>query len=138
MGQVKLSGSLRAGPGGNGGFPSMVATAGLSTKEDPKGYQRATGILRRNETYGAFTDLGEPGNVVTQAHFLYFKSDSPVELRLTQDDGAGGNVISVVHVDGLFIQEFDVATLAGKYLKALELNTLGQEVVFEYFLSGSQ
>lgn len=136
MGQLKVLGSLVAGPPASitAALPSTVATASLSTKTDPKGYGRATGILERQETYSAFTDLGEPGHVVTQAHFLYFRSDGPVQLRLTFDDGVGGDVVSVVPVDGLFLGEYDEA----KFLKQLELHTAGLPVQFEYFLSGQQ
>lgn len=131
MTQLKLSGSLIAGPPTvtDGTFPSMTASAPITTKENPKTYQRATGILRRVETFVAFTDLGEPGQVVNQATFLYFRSDSPVELRLTTDDGVGGNEVAIVPVDGLCMLEFD----ATQFLKLLEMNG---SATIEYFLSG--
>lgn len=139
MGQLKVQGSLVAGPPAatDGSFPAMTANTTIATKADPKGYARATGVLRRQETFAAFTDLGEPGNVVTQGHFLWFKSNGPVELRLTTDDGVGGSVLSVLPIDGAFMQEFDIATGAGKFLKLLELNTLGQAVLVEYFIAGN-
>lgn len=134
MGQLKISGSLIAGPPGSvsAPLPAMVATAPLSTKTDPKGYERATGILQRSETWAAFTDTGEPGNVVKRGHFLYFKSDGPVQLRLTTDDGLGGNVLAVIPVDGIYLSEIDEA----RYLKKLEVHTGAALVQFEYFVSG--
>lgn len=133
MGQLKLSGTLNAGPPTvtASTFPAATLSAPIATKEDPKGYQRATGILRRTENFAVFTDLAEPGNVVTKATFLYFKSDGSIDLRLTTDDGAGGNVVSVAPVEGIFIQEFPSA----KFLKLLEM--LGNATI-EYFLSGNQ
>lgn len=132
MTQLKLTGSLIAGPPTvtDGTFPGMSATAPISTKENPKTYQRATGILRRTEAYVAFTDLGEPGNVVNVVTFLYFKSDGPIELRITTDDGAGGDEVAIIPVDGLCILEFD----ALQFLKLLEMNG---SATIEYFLSGT-
>ena len=141
MGQLNVQGTLIAGPPAatDGSFPSMTANTTIATKENPKGYGRATGVLRRQENFAVFTTLLEvgPGAVVTKGHFLWFKSNGPIELRLTTDDGAGGDVLSVIPLDGAFMQEFDIATLAGKFLKLLELNTLGQEVLVEYFIAGN-
>lgn len=141
MGQVKVTGTLQAGPPAatDGQFPSMLATAAITLKENPKGYSRATGVLRRQETFAAFTVLNEVGvgAAVTQGHFLWFKSNGPVEIRLTTDDGSGGDVLSVIPLDGAYMSEFDIATGTGKFLKALELNTLGAAVLVEYFIAGN-
>jgi len=133
MGQINLSGSITAGPtSGNGGvFPGASMVVPLGFAQNPKGYQRATGILERSLALGVYTDLGEPGNTVTQATFLYLRSDAVIDLRLTTDDGVGGNVISVVPVHGLAMFEFP----STKYLKTLEALGTGK---VEYFLSGQQ
>jgi len=136
-GQLKLSGSLIAGPtqATDGGFPAMLANAPLSTKENPKGYVQATGILCRGVTTvaGVFQDLGEPGNVVGEALTLYFRSDNLVILRETVDDGAGGDIINNNPVDGLYVREYPSA----RFLKTLEIDTQGNAVQVEYFLAGN-
>lgn len=131
MTQLKLAGSLIAGPPSvsDGTFPASTISTPISTRENPKTYARATGILTRTEAFGSFTDLGEPGQVVKQATFLYFKSSTAIELQLTTDDGAGGDVLSIIPVDGLCILEFD----SNKFLKTLEMNG---SATIEYFLSG--
>ena len=135
MSQIKLSGSIVAGPASSseGVFPGSTMDIPLSTKENPKGYQRATGILRRSVSVASpsWLDLGEPGNTVTQANFLYLRSDGPLSLRLTTDDGLGGDVVAVIVVQGLHITEFNQIN----YLKTLEVQ--GNATV-EYFMSGQQ
>lgn len=133
MTQLKLSGSLQAGPPTvtDGSFPATTVNAPISTKENPKTYQAATGVLRRTLNYVAFTDLGTvgAGAEVEQGTFLYFRSDAAVELRLTTDDGGGGNEVAILPVDGLCILEFD----STQFLKLLEMNG---SATIEYFISG--
>tara|TARA_Y100000034_G_C6819181_1_gene368767 strand:+ start:274 stop:462 length:189 start_codon:yes stop_codon:yes gene_type:complete len=62
---------------------------------------------------------------------LYFKSDAPLTLRLTTDDGAGGDVVAVVPIHGLAIMEFN----STNFLKTLEAQGTAK---VEYFLSGNQ
>jgi hypothetical protein len=108
----------------------MQATASLSTKNESKGYGQATGVLSRTiSSPSAFIDLGEPGNAVTKATFLYLKSDAPLDVRLTTDDGSGGDVVAVVPVEGLCLLEFS----SSKHLKLLEVQGSGR---LEYFVSG--
>lgn len=54
----------------------------------------------------AIPGIGAAGDV-TKADFLYFKSDGPVTLQLTQDDGTGnGTVVAAVPVNGFVAMEF--------------------------------
>jgi hypothetical protein len=134
MGQVVLSGTLVAGPpqSSSSSFSAGIATYSISNLNGSAGFQRASGIIQRNETFVALTDLGEPGSAVKKASFFYFKSDSPVDLRLTRGDGAGGTVVeTAASVHGLLIREFP----SGKELAKVEL--LGT-ANFEYFVSGNQ
>lgn len=135
MGQVVLSGSLVAGPpqSSSSSFPAGIVTYPISNLNGGAGFQRASGIIQRNETFVALTDLGEPGNAVKKATFYYFKCDSPVVLEITHGDGAGGVVIESASepVLGLFIREFP----SGYELTKVRL--LGT-ANFEYFVSGNQ
>lgn len=132
MSQIQLSGSLIAGPASaaEGVFPGGVLDIPLGTKESPKAYQRATGILRRAIAEVAFTTLAEPGDTVTEANFLYFRTDAPLSLRLTTDDGVGGDVLATMTIQGLVVIEFN----NDNFLKQLEV--LGTANV-EYFTSGN-
>ena len=135
MGQVRLDGTLQAGPP-NGVAPTQdrsILTTALALKggAGSKPFQVATGILELNiinSSYQALPGVGA-APAVTHADTLYFFSNSPILLQLTTDDGAGGNVLSVLPVDGLLILEFN----ASRFLKLVEV--LGQAQI-EYFASG--
>lgn len=133
MGQIKLTGSIIGGPPNvtEGTFPASTIDIPLGTKESPKAYQRATGILQRSIAEVAWKALAEPGDTVTKANFLYFRTDSPLQLRLTTDDGAGGDVTATMTVQGLVVLEFNT----DNYLKQIEV--LGTAQV-EYFTSGNE
>jgi hypothetical protein len=135
-GQVKLSGSLIAGPPAatSVGFPASSFTSPIALKENPRPYNRATGILCRSivTVPAVFEALGEPGNAVAQAVVLYLKTDGPILLRETVDDGAGGTVVYVTPIDGLLIHEYPT----DRPLEFLEVDTQGQTVTVEYFLVG--
>lgn len=133
MGQLNLTGTIVAGPPqSSGGFPATVANVQLGTQESPKGYQRASGVLERTvNSPSSYQDLGEPGNAVTKANFLYFRGDAPLMLQYTTDDGSGGDVVSALPVKGLCVIEFDDV----KFLKKLEVKGTSR---VEYFLSGNQ
>lgn len=135
MGQLKVEGSLIAGPpSATDVFPAGVLVHPLSTAQSPKGFQVATGVLTRNLSsalaYLAFPELGTNA-AVTRANFLYIRTDSPMLVRMTTDDGSGGNVVSVVPIHGLGLWEFQDA----KYLKLLEVQGSGK---IEYLLCGQQ
>ncbi len=107
MGVVNVSGSLLAGPTCAGGaFPSASLSEQLGLLNNPKPYQAATGILNRRvaspNAYVALPAIGAGGDV-TRGDTLYAKSDGPLLLELTQDDGSGsGTVVAVVPFQGLF------------------------------------
>ena len=133
MGQAIITGTLLAGPPqvSSGTFPGASASVPISTREGGSGFQRATGVLQRTETYAILTDLGDPGHTVKKATLLYFRSDGPVTLKETQDDGSGGETTATSTVQGLVIKEYP----SDKALTKLEM--LGS-ATFELFLSGNQ
>lgn len=136
MGQVRIDGQITAGPQVIGQDRSTLSTIlALKGGSSSKSYGAATGILELNlntptNTYQTLPGVGAaPG--VTKADTLYFFCDSPVLLRLTTDDGAGGNVLSVLPVDGLCTLEF----WGTRFLKLVEAQ--GNSPI-EYFASGPQ
>jgi hypothetical protein len=133
MGQLKLEGSLVAGPPfSTDTFPGGVTTHPLNTYANPKGFQVATGVLTRNlnsiVSPLVFPELGADASV-TKATFLYMKSDAPMAATLTTDDGAGGDVVAVVPIQGILVVEFQDA----KFLKELAVQGSGK---LEYFMCG--
>lgn len=133
MGQATITGTLIAGQPSVSctTFPAASASIPISTREGGAGYQRATGVLQRTEAYAVLTDLGEPGNTVKKATLLYFRSDGPVTLKTTQDDGLGGSTTATFTVQGLCIKEYP----SDKALTKLEMQG---NATFELFLSGNQ
>ena len=134
MGQTVLTGTLLAGPpqASTSSFPAGIVSYPIANRDGGQGFQRASVVIQRTESYVALTDLGEPGNAVKKATFFYFKCDSPVVLELTTGDGAGGVVIesAAEHVHGIFVREFP----AGYELTKVRLLGSAQ---FEYFVSGT-
>lgn len=134
MGQLKLEGTLIAGPPDvNSGFPSMQITTPFATRQSPKLWGVATGVLYRSvnvssPSFGALQGVGAT-DTVTKGDFLYIKSSGPVLLRLTQDDGSGGNNVRLLDIDGLTVLEFSTS----KHLKLLEVQGMA---TIEYFVSG--
>lgn len=137
MGKIVLSGTLMAGPpDGSTQFPASQYTVPLAFKGGTElTFGVATGILSRtlNSPSPAFAALQGVGSTdtVTRGQLLYFKSDSPVTLRITTDDGAGAPVVELVPVDGLLIRQFQDT----KFLRLLEAQGSGR---LEYFVSGQQ
>lgn len=135
MGQVSLSGVLTAGPTGTGDavFPAATFTTPLGLLNGTaKQFGVATGILTRNlNSTGAFVTLDGVGAAatVTQGSFLYFKADGAIDLRITTDDGAGGQDVVVVPVHGLAILEFSTT-------KPLELLEAQGAARLEYLVAG--
>lgn len=137
MGRVVVSGNLQAGPNvvSEGVFPSMQATAIIALREGSQGKSadRMTGVLsRRINSAAAFVPLQGvgPTDTVTQGDFLYLKCDNAIDLRLTVDDGAGGQtVITLEGIRGLVILEFDTT-------QPLELLEAQGVTALEYFVSG--
>ena len=136
MGQLNISGALTSGPtsvSSEGAFPSAVFTVPLGWRGGSnKSAAVATGVLTQNlNSPSAFVKLAGVGPTapVTQGDTLYFKSTSAIELRITTDDGAGGQEIYTLKPFGLFILEFS----ADKLLELLEAQGTG---ILEYFVSG--
>lgn len=136
MGQIQLSGQMLAGPPSAGEqFPGSTFSVPLAFKDgSQKGFQVASGILTRNintpaPAFAALQGVG-PDDTVTQGNTLYFKCDNPVVLRLTTDDGSGGQATELVPVHGLLIREFPS-------LRPLELLEVQGNSKVEYFVSGA-
>lgn len=136
-GQLKIGGSLIGGPADavQGIFPgaSFAAQLGFGAG-DAKAFGACTGVLTRQvASPSAFVQLEGVGSdrTVTEGNLLYFRCNANMSLRITTDDGSGGNVVSVVPVSGLVVIEFDDA----KFLKLLELQGTGP---VEYLVSGNQ
>jgi hypothetical protein len=142
MSVLKIDGTLTAGSGcvSDGGFPAMSMSTPLSTGGGGcggKGFQVASGILTMllNSSL-AFVQLSEPagtaGAAVMKANFLYLKSDAPISMRRTQDDGSGGNIIVTdPGIQGIVMIEFSDIN----FLKKLELKGTSR---IEYFVCGNQ
>lgn len=134
MGQLNLSGALIGGPPSGGEtFPGATFSVPLRLRTDPKGFNSATGVLQRQiaTAPGVYVTFGEVGTgaSVPKANTLYMKSNGPVLVRLTTDDGLGGSVVAIVPLNGAMLVEFDDT----KFLKLLEAS--GSALV-EYFASG--
>lgn len=138
MGQVTITGSLEAGPpGASEAFPGMRASAPVSTRQSPKTFAVATGVLSRSvnvasPAWGVLQGVGAT-DTVTKGDTLYLKVDQLVFIRMTVGDGAGGQtVLDPVPVAGVFIMEFDSSS------RSLELLEVQGTARIEYFVSGQQ
>ena len=134
MGNVaNIQGRIVAGPQKSGcsSCPSALINATLELTPPNKVAEVACVHTRQLQTLSpAFATLSGIGDTVTRATLLYVRTTAKVLLRLTQN-GDSGDQVSLVYVQGLFIQEFP----AGNYLKLLEAQGVG---VVEYFASGNQ
>jgi hypothetical protein len=106
----------------------------MALRDGSKSFNAATGILcytlaSPSPAYQTLEGVG-PGRTVPKGNFLYFKTTSQVQLRLTTDDGLGGSVLSLLPVYGLVVLEIDDS----KYLKLLEAQGSGP---IEYLVSGT-
>ncbi len=134
MGLLRLSGSLDAAPAAASElFPASSFSVPLAFLEVSKGYSVASGVLARALASGSFVPLQGvgPADTVTRGTFLYLKSNSAIDLRITTDDGSGGDVVAVLPPAGFFALELS----ASKYLKLLEAKG---SATIEYFVSGTQ
>jgi len=139
MGQLSLSGSLIAGPpcSGTDQFPSSVTTLALALQYTPKGFGVATGILQRNiavsnESWVTLSGVGAT-DTVTKCDTIYIRSNGPLTMELTTDDGTGTNtnVVSLIPLNGLALLEFN----ENKWLKLVRLSGTA---TIEYFACGLQ
>ena len=136
MGQLSLSGTLTAGPGvsiGGGQFPSSTATAQLGLRVEPSSYTAATGVLQfvlsSPASYVQLGGVDETIGPVKRCTFLYLRAPSAILLRITRDDGLGGNLVSEEDHQGLFVKEWP----ADNFVKLVEARG---ESALEYFASG--
>lgn len=132
MGQIVLSGNLQGGPPAGGDtFPSAEFRTALKLSSSPKGFQQATGILTRLFTDPAtFVAIGSIPADVPRVNFLYIRCDGNFQLRLTQDDGSGGDVVYTMQCRGLFLSEFPDAN----FVKLVEIAASGK---IEYLASSA-
>jgi hypothetical protein len=114
-------------------FPGGRADIILRLTPSPKPENVHTGVQLRDVNtlvYVVLSGLGSSDSV-TQANFLYVRTNAPMLLRLTFEDGASPDIVSVVPINGVYILEVD----QNRYLKLLEV--LGQGKI-EWFVSGLQ
>lgn len=82
-----------------------------------------TGLSKRTVavTSPSWLALGEVGatRTVTHGQFLFLKTNAPISIRCTVDDGAGGDRLFIVDVDSA--APFLLAFPPAKYLKLLEV-----------------
>lgn len=130
-----LQGTLVAGPpkAASGTFPAGLVSIAFTLKPPNKSAPVSVKSVRNlssPSTYATLRGIGD-GEDVAQATFLFLQTDNSIDVRVTCDDGSGGDVVSVVSVDGLLIMEKP----ANKFIKLLEAQGTG---VVEYFASGNQ
>ncbi len=136
MGAVSLSGTLLAGPGGvvsQNSFPSATAQMFLALRSEPAPYTAATGVLQLPlDSELAFVQLGgidETIGPVKKATLISLRSPSEIALRITTDDGLGGEVLIETPHIGLFLKEWPDSH------PVLKLEAKGVGLI-EYFASG--
>lgn len=136
MGQLSLTGTLSAGPGavaGGGQFPSSTASAQLGLRVEPSSYSAATGVLQFSlDSSGSFVQLGgidETIGPVKKCTFLYLRAPSAIELRITRDDGLGGDLVTTDDHQGLLVKEWP----DDNFVKLVEAKGVS---LLEYFASG--
>ena len=96
------------------GFGACAKTATVSL---------GTGSTKRAvNSPGSFVPLEGPGTTIRRCDFLFLNADSTIDLRLTLDDGSGGDVVSTIKHKGLLMKEFDPSY----YLKLVEVKGVAQ------------
>lgn len=115
-GVVEISGGLSAGPpGGCGcGDAALIFPFEFPGGCFGKGYQTSTKggrTILSPVTWVTLPNIGEDGDV-THADVFALSCEGTIELELTTDDGAGGTVVAVIPVQGIYLSTF----FAPKYL----------------------
>lgn len=136
MASLTLSGSLSfgelCGPCNSPGDLSIPLTS--TCNGIPAGCAPFVPLRRVSVTPPSWLALGEVGPTasVTKGLFLYMRTDSPISIRMTVDDGAGGSVLQVIDLDSPmpFMKSFPTA----KFLKLLEVQG---SATITYLVSGS-
>lgn len=133
MGQVSISGALQGGPTGvsEAAFPAASILVPMKLSTDPKGFQQASGVLTRVlSDANVFVELGPIGRDVPRVNFLYVKGGGDYRLRLTFDDGMGGDVVVTSDQTGFYMAEFPTT----RFVKKVEI---AAAITIEYFASGN-
>jgi hypothetical protein len=137
MGQLQIGGALSGGPltVSDGQFASASFLCALSFQQgSTKGSGAASGAITRQlaspSSYALLQGVGADSSVL-QGNTLYFKSDGPVLLRITCDDGSGGDAVSILPVSGLLVFEVD----PNQFIKALACQGTA---ALEYLVSGDK
>ena len=132
---INLSGAINVGPAdvSDTTFPTGVNVVSLALRSGERKNAAVNDKGARSLTAAVFTDLRcvGPGEAVTKGTFLYVRSSTAMQIRMTTDDGTGGNVVAIVPIYGPMVIEFDET----KFLKLLE--GLGTGVI-EYLVSGAE
>lgn len=138
---LKLQGSIIGGPpsGVSTGYGTMTVTDQLGFPGDGLSYQVSTGVQTMNmpsAAAAAFVELQGvgPDAPVTRGTFLYAKTQSQIQLRLTLDDGVGGDIVSVIPLSPQAAPLLLPCTPTN-FLKLLEAKGSGQLL---YFVCGDQ
>ena len=136
MGTVSFQGEIEARPQivSDTTFPGGRTDISLILTPTAKQAGVMTGVALRTISsplaYVALTGVGA-SDTVTQANFLYLRTNAPMLVRLTFEDGANPDIVAIVPVFGVFVYEVDVS----RYLKLVEVLGSGQ---VEWFASGPQ
>lgn len=129
---VQIQGQLLLGPSAvqEGTFPATTAVVPLGLSPD----QKPAVVNKRGERtlQGVYATLFDADlDDVTQGTFVYLRTANAGLLRITTDDGNGGDVVAVVPIKGLHVHEYDPT----KFVKKLEANVSG---FLEYIVSGDR
>lgn len=122
-GTLALTGDLIAAPqvSTDNPFPAGTTEVPISLSPSPKAYNldsgRLTGVISSPNAFVALQGLGGAGGQLTKAHTLYFRCGSPVVVRETTVNPAGGTLQASCPVSGLHLREYP----AGSELTALEV-----------------
>lgn len=130
---VKIQGELSLGPVGEvseGTFPASVASVPLSLLPESKPAAVSQRGTRKGE--GAYETVFDATlDAVTEGNLVYVRVTAAGLIRITTDDGAGGNVVATLPIKGVHLHEYDPA----KFVKKVEVNVSG---TFEYIISGDR
>jgi hypothetical protein len=118
-------------------FPSSTTSIPFTLLSNPKSSNVDTGAKTRNlnspTVFVTLSGVGA-GDDVTQADTIYARSRSGgIQLRVTFNNPAGGSIVSVLPLAGLYIHEPDAQNL----FYATKIEAMGSGVL-EYFASGAQ
>lgn len=136
MGITRFDGTLHAGPPNvsDGTFPASTMGVPINLTPNPKGWQRATGVLYRavNVPSPDFLELDGIGSdrTVSEGNFLYLRSNSTVTVRVTQAFTTG-EATATFKINGLCILEFPEA-------EPLTLVEVQGSSTIEYFAQGQR